>query len=58
MASSSVDGDRFIAWFPLRLSGSWDGPARILEAIWHFTSFINITQLCVDSPSRSAFGTG
>ena len=41
-------GDGFIAWFPLeveRLLGRTCN--RILEAIWHFSAFINITQLCV-----------
>ncbi len=43
-------GDGFIAWFPLeveRLLGRTCN--RILEAIWHFSAFVNITQLCVEA---------
>jgi class 3 adenylate cyclase len=44
-------GDGFIAWFPLEVERQLGKTCnRILEAIWHFTAFINITQLCVDSP--------
>ena len=44
-------GDGFIAWFPLEVERELGRICnRILEAIWHFTAFINITQLCVDSP--------
>ncbi len=44
-------GDGFIAWFPLEVERQLGRTCnRILEAIWHFTAFINITQLCVDSP--------
>lgn len=44
-------GDGFIAWFPLeveRLLGRTCN--RLLEAIWHFSAFVNITQLCVETP--------
>lgn len=44
-------GDGFIAWFPLKVERELGRTCnRILEAIWHFSAFINITQLCVDSP--------
>jgi class 3 adenylate cyclase len=44
-------GDGFIAWFPLEVERQLGRTCnRILEAIWHFTAFVNITQLCVDSP--------
>ena len=44
-------GDGFIAWFPLEVERQLGRTCnRILEAIWHFTAFINITQLCVESP--------
>jgi class 3 adenylate cyclase len=44
-------GDGFIAWFPLEVERQLGRTCnRILEAIWHFTAFINITQLCVNSP--------
>jgi hypothetical protein len=44
-------GDGFIAWFPLRVERELGRVSnRILEAIWHFSAFINITQLCVHSP--------
>ena len=44
-------GDGFIAWFPLEVERQLGRTCnRILEAIWHFTAFINITQLCVASP--------
>jgi hypothetical protein len=43
-------GDGFIAWFRLNVERDLGKVCnRILEAIWHFTSFVNITQLCVDS---------
>ena len=44
-------GDGFIAWFPLEVERQLGKTCnRILEAIWHFSAFINITQLCVESP--------
>lgn len=44
-------GDGFVAWFPLEVERQLGRTCnRILEAIWHFTTFINITQLCVPSP--------
>lgn len=44
-------GDGFMAWFPLEVERQLGRTCnRILEAIWHFTAFVNITQLCVDSP--------
>ena len=44
-------GDGFIAWFPLKVERELGRTSnRILEAIWHFSAFINITQLCVHSP--------
>ena len=44
-------GDGFIAWFRLDVERDLGRICnRILEAIWHFTTFVNITQLCVDSP--------
>lgn len=44
-------GDGFIAWFPLEVERQLGRTCnRILEAIWHFTAFVNVTQLCVDSP--------
>jgi class 3 adenylate cyclase len=44
-------GDGFIAWFPLEVERELGRTCnRIIEAIWHFSAFINITQLCVDSP--------
>jgi class 3 adenylate cyclase len=44
-------GDGFVAWFPLEVERQLGRTCnRILEAIWHFTTFINITQLCVASP--------
>jgi hypothetical protein len=44
-------GDGFIAWFPLKVERELGRTGnRILEAIWHFSAFINITQLCVHSP--------
>ena len=44
-------GDGFIAWFPLAVERELGRTAsRILEAIWHFSAFINITQLCVRCP--------
>jgi class 3 adenylate cyclase len=43
-------GDGFIAWFPLEVERQLGRTCnQILEAIWHFTAFINITQLCVAS---------
>lgn len=43
-------GDGFIAWFPLVVERELGPTAnRVLEAIWHFTTFINATQLCVES---------
>lgn len=44
-------GDGFIAWFPIEVERQLGRVCnRILEAIWHFTAFINSTQLCIDSP--------
>ncbi len=44
-------GDGFIAWFPLEVERQLGRTCnRILEAIWHFSAFVNITQLCVESP--------
>ena len=44
-------GDGFIAWFPLEVERELGRTCnKILEAIWHFSAFINITQLCVDTP--------
>jgi hypothetical protein len=44
-------GDGFIAWFPLEVERQLGRTCnQIFEAIWHFTAFVNITQLCVDSP--------
>jgi class 3 adenylate cyclase len=44
-------GDGFIAWFPLEVERQLGRTCnRILEAIWHFSAFINITQLCVECP--------
>ena len=43
-------GDGFIAWFPLEVERQLGQTCnRIIEAIWHFTAFINATQLCVES---------
>lgn len=44
-------GDGFIAWFPIEVERQLGRTCdRILEAIWHFSAFINVTQLCVESP--------
>jgi class 3 adenylate cyclase len=44
-------GDGFIAWFPLEVERQLGRTCnQVMEAIWHFTAFINITQLCVNSP--------
>lgn len=43
-------GDGFIAWFRLDVERDLGRICnRIVEAIWHFTTFVNITQLCVES---------
>src|SRR5688500_1217929 len=43
-------GDGFIAWFRLDVERDLGRICnRIVEAVWHFTTFINVTQLCVDS---------
>ncbi len=44
-------GDGFIAWFPLEVERELGRTcSRVLEAIWHFSAFINVTQLCVEAP--------
>ena len=41
-------GDGFIAWFELRLEREMRRACdKIIEAIWYFTTFINVTQLGV-----------